>query len=117
MGLKAKRPCLTCGTLSEGSYCDEHGKEAENTRSEERERTEPHRRFYRDKKWKRARAHALARDGHRCQAFIGGVQCDRENDLTVHHIQPLRNGGEPFELWNLVTLCRPHHEQLENQLL
>lgn len=34
--------------------------------------------------------------------------------LETHHIVPLEEAPElAFELDNLITLCRPHHEQAE----
>ena len=53
--------------------------------------------------WKRARAAARERDGYRCRG------CGKAGRLEVHHIQPLRRGGEPFDLKNLQTLCRRCH--------
>src|SRR5215471_1303089 len=58
--------------------------------------------------WQIVRVRALVRDGYRCVA--------RDDDwrpcagpLTVHHVRPVGEGGEPFALSNLVTLCRRHH--------
>jgi 5-methylcytosine-specific restriction protein A len=53
--------------------------------------------------WQKARAAARQRDGNRCR------KCGSIQDLEVHHIQPLANGGEQFALTNLITLCRDCH--------
>ena len=35
--------------------------------------------------------------------------------LEVHHLVPVRLGGAPFDLGNLVTVCRGHHEAIETR--
>lgn len=112
-----KRPCLwpRCKNLSNRSYCELHRDEIERSRTADRLATEPYRAIYATFKWKRARDRTVRRDGNRCQARINGVQCEITGGLNVHHIIPLKDGGEPFELSNLVTLCRSHHEQIEKQ--
>lgn len=117
MPLKMKRPCLWkgCKKTSEASYCEDHAALAENARTASRAVTEPHRAIYKTREWSVARRSAIARDNHRCQARVSGRQCEVTDSLTVHHIKPLREGGAPYELSNLVTLCYPHHKQIENQ--
>jgi HNH endonuclease len=46
------------------------------------------------------------RDGERCQ------QCGSTDKLEVHHIKPLAEGGEKYELSNLITLCRDCHVEV-----
>lgn len=53
--------------------------------------------------WARARRAALTRDGWRCTV------CSRPGRLEVHHLTPLEDGGEPYALENLATLCRQCH--------
>jgi len=67
--------------------------------------------FYQSKHWKETRADVLERDDHECQA------CGKEEDLHVHHIQPVSAGGPRFELNNLVTLCDTHHREWEGLYL
>lgn len=68
--------------------------------------------FYTSPEWLAARERALARDGHRCLvARLLGGRC--KGHLAVHHIQPLEDGGEPFELDNLGSACARHHPQWE----
>ena len=52
-------------------------------------------------RWARARAAALKRDGFRC------VQCGRfgGRGLEVDHVTPISEGGAPFDLANLQSLC------------
>lgn len=56
---------------------------------------------YRSARWRAARAAALERDRHRC------IGCRTGSELTVHHILELDDGGAPFDLDNLETLCAP----------
>lgn len=60
-----------------------------------------------DSRWKAARLACLQRDDHAC------VVCGDQYRLEVNHIQRLADGGDPFDLDNLETLCQPHHEQVE----
>ena len=60
-------------------------------------------------RWQRTRAAALARDGRRCTA------CGSSGRLDVHHVTPTADGGEPFDLRNLVTLCPSCHHKLEGR--
>ena len=55
------------------------------------------------RRWKLARRAALDRDGWRC------VKCGRAGVLDVDHIKPLNEGGEPYKLLNLQSLCREDH--------
>lgn len=54
-------------------------------------------------KWKRKRRQIIERDNGRCQ------ECGFDQNLHVHHITPLSEGGEPFDENNLVTLCQSCH--------
>jgi 5-methylcytosine-specific restriction endonuclease McrA len=47
------------------------------------------------------------RDGHRC------VNCGTTDSLSVHHERPVRQGGNPFDMDNLVTLCAHCHAEAE----
>lgn len=57
----------------------------------------------RGKEWRYAKAAALARDGYSCQ------QCDTTENLEVHHWEPYFISFDN-SLDNLVTLCRPCHQ-------
>lgn len=58
------------------------------------------RRSYR---WANVREKILTRDKHRCQ------DCGYDQNLHVHHITPLSEGGAPFDSDNLKTLCETCH--------
>ena len=55
-------------------------------------------------RWKRVRRAAIERDGYRCRHC--GKAAGR---FEVDHVIPLSKGGEPYDLENCQTLCRPCH--------
>ena len=59
--------------------------------------------LHRTPEWRAARRLALDRDGWRCTA------CGRAGRLEVDHRVPVVDGGAPFDLSNLQTLCRGCH--------
>ena len=61
-----------------------------------------HRRLHR-RRWALARRRALDRDGWRCQ------QCGKPGRLEVDHLVPLEQGGAPYDLSNLQSLCKGCH--------
>jgi len=67
---------------------------------------------YDTEQWELARERALRRDGYRCTvARLLGGRCSRT--LDVHHIVPLSEGGDEFDLDNLMTACHRHHPMVE----
>jgi 5-methylcytosine-specific restriction endonuclease McrA len=70
-------------------------------------------------RWRRVRVQALARDGEACTVsrLLGG-SCS--GPLHVHHLIPVRDGGDPYDLANVATACASHHpawESLRRQLV
>jgi len=59
--------------------------------------------IYKTNEWKSARKAAKDRDGWKC------VKCGARGRLEVDHIKGLRDGGAPFDLTNLQTLCISCH--------
>ena len=49
--------------------------------------------------WKVIREKVLKRDNYTCQ------DCGKKDNLEVHHIKPIKDGGEEFDEDNCVTLC------------
>lgn len=93
----------TCGRFKP---CPEHGDAA-------RQRAQRETRYGRiltSSNWQKARKAVRARDGDRCQLDEDGTCYGR---LEVHHLVPVREGGEPFDLDNLAVVCRGHHQQIE----
>lgn len=60
--------------------------------------------MYGTKRWKAARRKCLSRDRYTCQ------DCRRFGN-EVDHVVPLAQGGLPFALNNLQTLCKPCHSR------
>ena len=55
-------------------------------------------------RWKRIVRIVRRRDGGRCR------QCQRSyRRLEVHHVRRVVDGGAPFDLANLITLCNVCH--------
>ena len=55
------------------------------------------------RRWRRLR-HLVLADSPACK------ECDRPA-TEVHHIQPVSDGGEPYEIDNLMPLCRLCHDR------
>lgn len=64
--------------------------------------------YLNETKWRRAREEALKRDGGVCIY----PHSDHSKRLQVHHMQPLRYGGDPYARWNLATVCQGIHVHL-----
>lgn len=115
MKAQFKRPCNErgCKQLATETYCTYHKQqrtaELETKRAEERQVKEPWRWIYSTQAWHRAKRAAKVRDGWCCKA----TGCTETERLTVHHLIPLSQGGAPFDLDNLITLCYKHHAELE----
>ena len=62
-----------------------------------------HHRLLRSRRWAAVRREVLDRDGWRC------TSCGRAGRLEVDHREPLGEGGAPYDLSNLQTLCRSCH--------
>ena len=62
---------------------------------------------YATKRWGLLRDRALARDGGLC------VRCLAEGRTVlaeiVHHLRPIRDGGNPWSLENCESVCRACH--------
>ena len=64
--------------------------------------------FYKTKRWALTRRSVLMRDEFTC------AQCQRWGD-QVDHLVPLAEGGEPYDLNNLQTLCSSCHGKKTRQ--
>jgi 5-methylcytosine-specific restriction endonuclease McrA len=97
--------CSSCGRLVASSPCPRCKKAKERVRN-----ARPEQRVWTSPGFRRARRAALARDGYACR------ECGSRDDLTVHHVVALRDGGHPTALTNLLTLCRRCHGSLPRGL-
>lgn len=76
-------------------------------------------------RWKKVAAAAAARDGHRCTyglepgdrgvAHYPEGRCPVREGLDGHHRIPIEDGGAPYSLANVRTVCRTHHARLEQE--
>ena len=58
------------------------------------------------RRWEATRRAVFNRDNWRCQT----PGCGRAGwPLEAHHVVSLDDGGDRWELANLITLCRTHH--------
>ena len=107
MPRKAKIPCnhRGCPTLIEsgtGNYCAEHRKMKNSVYNKTRADSADIQ-FYSTARWKRVRKIALVRDNGLCQ------RCETTNAEMVDHIVEIKDGGEPYVLDNLQSLCNRCH--------
>ena len=65
-------------------------------------RKEAHRKVYNTRRWRNLRAWILSRNRV--------CRCGRLTTM-VHHIDPIRDGGDPWELSNLEALCHACHRR------
>jgi hypothetical protein len=59
--------------------------------------------------WSIIRNDVIERDNHRC------VECGSDYNLEVHHIKPIKDGGNN-SLRNLQTLCEDCHNNQHNKI-
>lgn len=69
--------------------------------------------------WKMKRTEIMKRDRYLCRACFnslsGTVRRLNNEELSVHHIRPLRTNWEQrLDNGNLITLCHTHHELAES---
>lgn len=98
------------------SFCDEHKGETDRAYNEFRNTyNKEYVTFYSSKKWRDKRKQALRRDEYICR------RCKEEFDLItiaeeVHHIVPTKvDWNKRLELDNLMSLCKPCHQQIESK--
>ncbi|ARE87386.1 HNH endonuclease [Clostridium formicaceticum] len=69
--------------------------------------------IYQSKEWKKARTMTLIRDNYLCQDCLDS----RITYATmVHHITPIVEGGEPYDVNNLVSLCDSCHGDRHSEI-
>ena len=61
---------------------------------------------YNSRRWQVIRQIVKKRDGYKCR------NCGFGGRLEVDHIVPIAQGGDPFDLSNLRSLCRGCHLQI-----
>jgi 5-methylcytosine-specific restriction enzyme A len=114
MADRPQRAChhAGCRGLSETGWCAAHaGEKVEHLKTRDRYRGSPASRGY-DHAWTKVREHVLQRDRYLCQRCLG---LNRFTLATsVHHILKLITHPHlRLDPDNLVSCCRPCHEELE----
>ena len=61
------------------------------------------------RRWALLRLKVFERDGWRC------VSCGRAGRLECDHVKPLADGGDPWDMDNLQSLCRGCHVEKTRQ--
>jgi len=87
-------------------YCEKHRKQ-KHIEYKERRNDKEVQVIYNTKRWKKVRELALKRDGGLC------VMCLKEGRIVkadvVDHIIEIKDGGDPYDLNNLQSLCNKCH--------
>ena len=65
-------------------------------------------------RWRALRAAVLLRAGHQCARCRKAGR--RVLATLVHHVVPIRQGGDPWEAENLEPLCRRCHDETHDDL-
>lgn len=108
MPRKPKKPCKyqRCPNLTEGDYCEEHKKLAQQRYTKFERDPAINKRY--GAAWKKIRARYVA-------AYPLCELCKQEGRLTpvehVHHIKELSEGGTS-DFDNLMSLCKHHHSSI-----
>lgn len=107
-----KKACPYCGKIHDIKYTCQK-------KPQRQKKSDPKIDAFRSStEWKRMREQVKQRDRYLCQAcynnFSGTLSKYNTEDLSVHHIRPLRTDFElRLDPENLITLCQYHHELAE----
>jgi len=94
--------CSRLAKAGDGGLCSVHKKARHDNYSKMRG-DKSITRIYGTKAWKLARRMALERDNGWC------VMCQKKPAILVDHIKELKDGGSPYDLSNLQSLCHACH--------
>ena len=115
MPMKLKRPCRwpMCKNLTDDSrgYCDKH--KGAGDREYKLSRTDTgEQKLYQSARWRKLREQKLAEDPF-CEVCARAKPARITAATIVHHRQPLKRGGDPFEWSNLESICASCHNKAE----
>jgi len=96
--------CSNTVVAGKGGLCEIHRKQAYKEYAKTRDDKEAIA-IYSSKKWKLARKQALFRDDGWC------VHCKEVPADLVDHIKEIKDGGSPYDLDNLQSLCKSCHNK------
>lgn len=108
-----KISCPYCGGMHErGEICPKKPKRR--YRYEDREAYKVHRSY----KWTELSLSIRKRDAFLCIYCLRHDKRINNRDIEVHHITPIGTDNEKsYDRYNLISLCREHHEQAEKGLI
>ncbi|HHW13486.1 MAG TPA: HNH endonuclease [Firmicutes bacterium] len=112
MPSKLPHPCSHPGCpalVTDGRFCPVHQRAVR--QAEDERRGSARERGY-DRRWEKVRQMKLAHDPlcERC------LQAGRVTPATmVHHVRPIRQGGEVLDMANLLSVCRRCHDELHSK--
>lgn len=106
-----KKLCVYCGRVHDSRLDCGHKPKRHETDS----RAQHIRNRYR---WRRTREAVRERDNNICQLCLrnykGALRPYEYEGLEIHHIIPIEEDeNKAFDMQNLITLCKVHHEQAE----
>ena len=112
---KPKRICnhAGCNIITDGTYCPEHAKEAEDKRQRllAQRRGSSASRGY-DGRWQKLRKHKLGVNPF-CESCEESGHVEKAT--MVHHINPISQGGKALEYSNLMSLCETCHDKIHSK--
>lgn len=105
-----KSICPKCGFIKEGNEkCPRCSKEYNKSYNVFQRDNEVHENVYNTTRWKELREMALKRDKGLCVTCLKNNRIERA--VLVDHIKELSDGGEPFDINNLKSLCSACHNK------
>lgn len=113
------KACHYCGRIHEMSFICPQKEEADRKRRRTRGKGEKEDAFRNSSRWRKIREEALHRDRRLCLCCLADLEGTERlyntEDLSVHHITPLREDySKRGNLDNMLTVCRYHHERCES---
>ena len=110
---KLKRPCrmFGCAALTdrEDGYCEAH--KGAGHRLYKLSRTDTgEQKLYQSARWRKLRAEKLAENPF-CEACARAKPARITAATIVHHREPLKRGGDPYEWDNLESICASCHNK------
>lgn len=115
--------CSSCGRIHEATYvCDKKKANMKRNRDRYKEKLKGTKDIRSTGRWKRKASDIKARDLGLCQMckhnidMLSGMRLFNAINVQVHHIIKIKDNPDlAFEDSNLITLCRYHHELVEDK--